>query len=350
MKIRLVKIDELQFLTCFKHGLWGSKSARFKEWEKGDGLVFIVGKVLAAFAEVAGDPFSSKDIVWDNGLFPYRIPIAFDHVLEEDDRVPILGKVRQILTDSWGPRYGWGILDQQPLSGEAADVILNEIRAKPNALQKFQTELEQRVDQAKLQREAAAIPGRKRKKPYTEALPRDDEAIAEDASTHTKLQRLLIELGRATGCGGWIAASDRARATADAKQEQCLTELPKMGLSAEATRRISYIDVIWIRQNAPVCAFEVETTTTVYSGLLRMSDLLAVVPALKLDLFVVAPKERQDKVMGELARPTFLKLGLSEYCRFITAEEVQSLVERVRGLSGHLQPSILDTIAISLEE
>jgi len=350
MKIRLVKIDELQFLTCIKHGLWGSKSARFKGWEKGDGLVFIVGKALAALSEVVGDPFSSKDVVWDNGLFPYRIPIAFRHVLEEDDRVPILGKVRQTLTDSWGPRYGWGILDQQPLSGEAADIIINELCAKPNALKKFQSELEQRVAQAKLQREAVSISGSKRKKRYTEAPPREEETIAEDSSMHIKLQRLLIELGRATGCMVWVAASDRARAIADAGKGECLTELPKMGLSEEATRRISYIDVIWIRQNAPVCAFEVETTTSVYSGLLRMSDLLAVVPALKLDLFVVAPKERQDKVMGELARPTFFKLGLSEYCRFIAAEEVKSLVERVRGLSGHIQPSILYTIAISLEE
>jgi hypothetical protein len=350
MKIRLVKIDELQFLTCFKHGLWGSKSARFNGWEKGDGLVFIVGKALAAFSEVAGDPFSSKDIVWDNGIFPYRIPIVFRHVLEEDDRVPILGKVRQIMTNSWGPRYGWGILDQQPLSGEAADVILNEISAKPNALQKYQAELDQRIAQAKLQRETASISGRKIEKRYTEAHPRENESVAEDASTHVKLQRLLIELGRATGCMVWVATNDRARAAADTKQNLCLTELPRMGLSEEATRRISYIDVIWIRQNAPVCAFEVETTTSVYSGLLRMSDLLAVVPALKLDLFVVAPKDRQDKVMGELARPTFSKLGLNEYCRFISAEEVQRLVEKVRGLSGHLQPSILDTIAISLEE
>ena len=81
-----------------------------------------------------------------------------------------------------------------------------------------------------------------------------------------------------------------------------------------------------------------------------MSDPLAVVPVLKIDLFVVVPRERQEKVMGELARPTFLKLGLSEYCRFIAAEELANLVERIRGLSGHLQPSILDTIAIPLEE
>lgn len=349
MRLRLTKIDEYQFLTCLKYSLWGSKSARFKEWEKGDGLVFIVNKALAALAEVTGDPFFSKDKVWDNGIFPYRIPIAFRHVLEEDDRLPILGHVRQALTDSWGPRYGWGILDQHPLSEEAANTILQELRTKPNALLKFQAELDQRMAQAKLDREAVVTSHYVRARRSSRLRPRE-AAKAEDTSLHTKLQRLLIELGKATGCLVWVAANDRARAISDSRHEGHLAQLPSMGLNEEATQRISYIDVIWIRQNSPVCAFEVETTTSVYSGLLRMSDLLAVVPALKLDLFIVAPRERQEKVMGELARPTFSKLGLSEYCRFIASEELEDLAQRVRGLSGHLQPSVLNTIAIALEE
>ena len=44
----------------------------------------------------------------------------------------------------------------------------------------------------------------------------------------------------------------------------------------EATNRtIELIDVLWLKGNSIVAAFEVECTTSVYSGLLRMSDLLA---------------------------------------------------------------------------
>ena len=351
MKIRLVKIDELQFLTCLKHDLWGSKSARFKEWEEHDGLIFIIGKTLAALAEVVGEPFSSKERVWDNGLFPYRIPITFCHVLDKDDRVPILGRVRQALTDAWGPRYGWGILNQQALSGETAATIIDELQARPNAIDRFQSELQQRMQEAKLAREALTPSRYPTKRRHKEPRVGEGEPIPDDISLHTKLQRLLLLLGRATGCLVWVAASDRSRALpVTTMGVECLEELPRMGLSEEATRRISYIDVIWIRQNAPVCAFEIETTTSVYSGLLRMSDLLAEVPALKIGLFVVAPKERQLKVLGELARPTFSKIGLSEYCRFIAAEELEDLGQRVKGLAGHLQPTILDAIAVPLEE
>jgi hypothetical protein len=47
VRLRITKIDEYQFLTCLKHGLWGSRSARFKTWAVGDRLAIIVEKSLA---------------------------------------------------------------------------------------------------------------------------------------------------------------------------------------------------------------------------------------------------------------------------------------------------------------
>ena len=35
MRIRITKVDEFQLLTCLQHGLWGSNSARFKDWQIG---------------------------------------------------------------------------------------------------------------------------------------------------------------------------------------------------------------------------------------------------------------------------------------------------------------------------
>ena len=75
MRLRLTKVDEFQFLTCVKHEVWGSKSARFSDWQVGDYLAIIVEKQIAGLAEVCGEPFTSQQKVWDNGLFPNRIPI-----------------------------------------------------------------------------------------------------------------------------------------------------------------------------------------------------------------------------------------------------------------------------------
>jgi hypothetical protein len=72
----------------------------------------------------------------------------------------------------------------------------------------------------------------------------------------------LITLGKITGCSVWIAADDQGRTYAGKSlAADCLKKLPGMGLSNEAMRRISRIDVIWISQNAPVCAFELTFRT-----------------------------------------------------------------------------------------
>jgi len=67
-------------------------------------------------------------------------------------------------------------------------------------------------------------------------------------------------------------------------------------------------------------------------------------------LYIVAQKEREEKVLKELSRPTFRKIGLNDYCEFISIEDLESLLNKIENLAGHIQPSILDTIAIGLKE
>lgn len=353
MRLRLTKVDEYQFLTCLKCSLWGSRSSRFRDWQEGDYLAFIVDKGLTALAIVAGKPFHSTEIVWDNGLFPYRIPLKFVHVLQKDQRVPILGEVRDTLTSAWGPRYGWGILNQQLLENTQALTLVKAITSRPNGLAQIEGNLATLLSDAKQERELLLKqkrPIKKKHKNETVSFAEEFES-SEEESLHSQAERLLIKLGKATGCSVVIASNDRNRIfQGKPLGEECLKSLPNLGLNAEAIRRIGLIDVIWIIKNSPVSAFEVETTTSIFSGLLRMSDLLSVVPSLKISLYIIAPKNRQDRVRAELTRPTFQKIGLNEYCKFIPLEELRKLQSKVEGLQGHIQPTIIDTIAAGFEE
>jgi len=354
MRLRLVAIDELQFLVCLEHQLWGSKSARFKDWQTGDYLAFIVDKAIAGLAQVTGEPFQSKEKIWDNGIFPYRVGIKMIHAINQGNRPPILGQIRDALTSAWGTTYGWGIRNQKLLQDSLADTIINIIRTYPNDLSLIQSNLASLKSEAEASRITKATP-KKRGRPHKHDIkpekPEKATTTKQEESEHIETQNSLIQLGKITGCSVWIASNDRNRQYRGKNLgDGCLKSLPSLGLSTEATKRISYIDVIWIRQNAPVCAFEVETTTAVYSGLLRMSDLLAEVPALNIKLFIVAPRSREQKVREELARPTFRKIGLNEYCRFIAISDLHALLAKVGDLQGHVQPSVLDKIAIEFEE
>lgn len=98
-------------------------------------------------------------------------------------------------------------------------------------------------------------------------------------------------------------------------------------------------------------ASEVEHTTAIYSGLLRMSDLVSMQPNIKIDLFMVAPDERRDKVAYEINRPTFarLKSPLPKICRFIPYSELKREIEQIGGTIRYMKPEFIAEIAESCE-
>jgi hypothetical protein len=118
----------------------------------------------------------------------------------------------------------------------------------------------------------------------------------------------------------------------------------------DATRRtIELIDVLWLKGNSFLAAFEVECTTSVYSGLLRMSDLLALQPNIDIKLYLVAPDERRAKVKDEILRPTFKlrEKPLGEACGFLCFSELMEKIEGIRklGLASSLKPDFLEQTA-----
>ncbi len=120
----------------------------------------------------------------------------------------------------------------------------------------------------------------------------------------------------------------------------------------DATNRtIELIDVLWLKGNAIVAAFEVESTTSIYSGLLRMSDLVAMQPNLNIPLYLVAPDDRREKVIIEVNRPTFSRLNppLSETCRFISFGTLKEQIKAAGQFLRFLKPEFLEKISESCE-
>jgi hypothetical protein len=67
-------------------------------------------------------------------------------------------------------------------------------------------------------------------------------------------------------------------------------------------------DVLWVKTDFVaniVRAFEVEHTTSVISGILRMADLVTILPNISIKLYIVADEQRREKVYSEIRRPAF---------------------------------------------
>jgi hypothetical protein len=115
-------------------------------------------------------------------------------------------------------------------------------------------------------------------------------------------------------------------------------------MDSESQRIIELIDVLWLRgTNRVVAAFEVERTTSIYSGLLRMSDLAALSPNLNFPLYIVAPKSRMDKVRRELSRPTFQYLELHKRCGFFSDNDLIEEADSIMRWAS--DPSAIERLA-----
>ena len=147
----------------------------------------------------------------------------------------------------------------------------------------------------------------------------------------------------------WVARNDRSR-TFDGETlgelAEMLDELPTQ-FNEATNRTIELIDVLWLKANSIVAAFEVESTTSIYSGLLRMSDLLALQPNLDIRLYLAAPDERRPHFERQILRPTFMAAALHVKCGFLAFSKLVEKVEGIRrlGLARSLNPDFLKTTA-----
>ncbi len=125
---------------------------------------------------------------------------------------------------------------------------------------------------------------------------------------HTKVQYQLCELGRALGYDVLVARNDRSAAyQGSAIGYHCLDRLPNLGLSSEVHATAELIDVLWLfRGEARIAsAFEVEKSTSIYSGILRLTDMALSLPGREEHLYLVAPASREKEIIDQLKRPMF---------------------------------------------
>ena len=134
---------------------------------------------------------------------------------------------------------------------------------------------------------------------------------ARDADrSHTEVQAWLRDLGFALGYRVWMAANDRGRAWKNGRLgDGCLDVLPPSVANAPGADAVRLIDVLWIDAVGSVAgAFEVEHTTSIYSGIVRLLDLALGTPLAR-GLFLVAPDGREAEVAAQLRRPAFSQVA-----------------------------------------
>ncbi len=178
----------------------------------------------------------------------------------------------------------------------------------------------------------------------TEPVTEQVEAIQGEVRESIKVQAKLAMMGAKMGFKIWLPRADRAAVLSEWHEEShpIIDTLP-LNYDETTIRTIEQIDVLWLKGRSIVRAFEVEHTTSIYSGILRMADLLALQPNMNIKLHIVAPYSRREKVFQELLRPVFSLLEdapLSDRCTYLSYDSVEELASQK--LLAHLSDSVLD--------
>lgn len=197
-------------------------------------------------------------------------------------------------------------------------------------------------------------------KEVTVTVPEDEEVEEiEEARFSEKekrksimVQAKLAEIGEILDFKIWLPNSDRARVLEiwKPKEDVLLEKLPLV-FDDTTLRTIRNIDILWIKHRSIVRAFEVEDTTSIFSGILRMADLLALQPMLNIKIHIVAPNERRDVVLNQINRPAFADIAgkqLSQVCSYISYDSVFEVAQEKR--LKHMNDTIVDDYSEFAEE
>lgn len=348
----------------------GAKVSGFREhnWKRASNiksgdvfLCYMVGvKRWVGLLEVTGDRYRDDTTIWDEEAFPVRFPVKPLVMLPPEHGVPMetfKGKLSFFSEDDHSGRWsGWVRSSPTKYKQSDGEMIANAIHdASANPVSRP-------VEQRKLKRSANVYQVNTQtgdeqietvvSVPDETDNDTDGPTVTSAEPTHSEIQWRLLDLGSQMGLHIWAPRSDRGREW----QGKRLADVPRMlenlpaQFNAAANKTIENIDVLWLSgqsDHAIVAAFEVEHTTSIYSGLLRMSDLLTMQPNIAIKFYLVGPDDRLAKFTREVARPTFAmrKHPLHSLCSFLPYTALCERLDEAKNVIRHLRPEFLDEIA-----
>lgn len=132
-----------------------------------------------------------------------------------------------------------------------------------------------------------------------------------EENLHTEMQFHLLKIGQSLGYDAFVAINDRSRSY-DGKNFSFMSpdKFPAINCDKDTANTIKLIDVLWFEKgtNNVICAFEVEKSTSIYSGILRLTDLSYSIADGDEIFYLVVPESREKDVVMQLSRPSIKQI------------------------------------------
>jgi hypothetical protein len=330
-------------------GFRESRQSTVQKIRPGDYLLCYLTQISrwVGVLEVTSEAYCDASRIWKTDRFPCRLKVKVLAKLTPETGIPVRDLTdlsffqNMVSPHAWTGRFRGSPAKWKSSDGEAVTTAILEAVRNP-----VQLPIPKRIVRATATAEDL--------EPVADGDGDEINILEPDVQTrsttdHEEIQWLLLKLGSDMGLDVWVARNDRGRSYnghAFRNLRGIREDLPRQ-FDESTSRTIELIDVLWLQSHAIVAAFEIESTTSIYSGLLRMSDLVAMQPNLNIPLYIVAPDERANAVCREINRPTFAKRTppLRDVCKFISFSTLRENVIQVAPYVRHLKPDFLEDLA-----
>ncbi len=154
--------------------------------------------------------------------------------------------------------------------------------------------------------------------------------INQRINQHNEIIAILAEIGMAQGYAIWIGKKEQPESahgvhgTTKALREYVNTDLSLIrGLQDLPT--VEMIDLLWIKGDSIITAFEIESTTTMTSGLVRGSNLPTSIPK-----YLVIPEEREEQLNRKMRSPMFAEHFTSDNWKILYFDSLRTNFKRLK--------------------
>lgn len=151
------------------------------------------------------------------------------------------------------------------------------------------------------------------------------KAEKEDDNLHTEMQYHLLKIGNSLGYDVICASNDKSKSyNGNNFSFLCLDKFPEMNTDSDTASTIKLIDVLWYQKgtNNVIAAFEVEKSTSIYSGILRLTDLSYSIADGDEIFYLIVPNKREKDVCLQLCRPAIK--GLQTKIKYILFSDLRN--------------------------
>jgi type II restriction enzyme len=150
-----------------------------------------------------------------------------------------------------------------------------------------------------------------------------DEKVEENH--HSEMQYHLLKIGTSQGFDVTPASNDKSKSFNNQKFSFIsMDKFPELATDKDTQNTIKLIDVLWSQKETKkiVGAFEVEKSTSIYSSILRLSDLYYSIGNGEEVFYIIIPDSREKDVIHQLHRPVIKNSKMN--IKYILFSELRS--------------------------